>query len=257
MLRVMTCNIRTSSANDGDDHWTRRNDFCLQVIRDQQADLIGFQETQADQYADLRAGLPGYSWHAMADEPHSLHPVDALCYRTDRFELVSAGGYWLSETPHVAGSSSWDSACVRLANWVRLQDRESDSELRFVNTHLDHVSQPAREGQARVIADDAGAYDDVYPQILTGDMNCIGTNGALDVLRGGGWQDTYEAVHGAANPDTFHGFKGDDHPGSGKIDWIFTRGSVRATASEVVREAREGRYMSDHDFLWADLQVGR
>ena len=48
-MRVMTCNVRTSLANDGEDHWSLRRDFCLNVIRGQSADLLGFQELPRDQ----------------------------------------------------------------------------------------------------------------------------------------------------------------------------------------------------------------
>lgn len=34
---------------------------------------------------------------------------------------------------------------MRLVNWVRLRDRETGADFRFINTHLDHVSQTARE----------------------------------------------------------------------------------------------------------------
>lgn len=32
-MRVMTCNVRTSLADDGPDHWSLRRDFCIKVIR--------------------------------------------------------------------------------------------------------------------------------------------------------------------------------------------------------------------------------
>ncbi len=257
MLRVMTSNIRTSTADDGDDHWSRRRDFCLDVIRAQEADLIGCQEVQRDQFDDLRAGLPMYAAYGMVDEAHTAGPVNAIFYRRERLDLLSSGGFWLSETPHVTGSSSWDSRCVRLANWVRLRDTGQALDFRFTNTHLDHVAQQAREEQARLITEDAAAYPDEYPQLLTGDMNCDGSNAAIECFRRGGWRDTHGAIHGDENPDTFHGFKGAAADGSsGKIDWIFARGRFVPRASQVVREERGGRYPSDHDFIWADVEFG-
>ena len=67
------------------------------------------------------------------------------------------------------------------------------------------MSQTAREQQARLIVEDATAYPDDYPQLLTGDMNCDGANAAIERFRQGGWQDTHAALHGDENPDTFHG----------------------------------------------------
>lgn len=254
-LRVMTCNIRTSLGNDGEDHWSHRRDFCANVIRGEEPDLVGLQEAQRDQFDDLVGALPEFDAWGMVDEAHTDSPVNALFVRRSRFRILSRGGFWLSETPHVTGSRSWDSACVRLANWVRLVDRETRVDLRFVNTHLDHVSQPARQQQAALIGQDAAAYADDYPQLLTGDMNCDGTNPAIDAFRAAGWTDTHEALHGAGNPDTFHGFRGDAYGPSGKIDWIFCRGAVRPVESRILRREREGHFMSDHDFLCADVEL--
>jgi endonuclease/exonuclease/phosphatase family metal-dependent hydrolase len=159
------------------------------------------------------------------------------------------------DTTHY-GFPTWDSACVRLANWVRLRNVESGTDFHFINTHLDHVSQEAREQQARLIVEDSAAYPGTYPQLMTGDMNCAGDNAAIDCFRNGGWQDSHSAIHGADNPDTFHRFRGTDYDGTlGKIDWMFSRGQVTAITSQIVRQERDGRYMSDHDFIWADVAL--
>lgn len=255
MLRVLTCNVRTSLGNDGDDHWSERRDFCTNTIRAQDADLIGCQELQRDQFDDLTRALPEYEAWGMVDEPHTDSPVNGLFYRTNRFDWLSQGGFWLSETPHVTGSRSWDSACVRLANWVRLRDRSTGVDFRFVNTHLDHVGQTAREQQARLINEDAAAYPDAYPQLLTGDMNCDGENAAIQAFTEAGWVDTHGATGQDPNPDTFHGFKGEAYGTSGKIDWIFARGAVKPVASRIIREDRDGHFMSDHDFVCAEVEL--
>ncbi|MFP6647752.1 MAG: hypothetical protein VCF24_29955 [Candidatus Latescibacterota bacterium] len=98
-MRVMTCNVRTSLADDGLDNWSRRRDFCLDVIRAQSVDLLGFQEVQRDQYDDLSTGLPQYAAWGMVDEPHTVSPTNAVMFRTQRFDLLSQGGFWMSETP--------------------------------------------------------------------------------------------------------------------------------------------------------------
>jgi endonuclease/exonuclease/phosphatase family metal-dependent hydrolase len=144
---------------------------------------------------------------------------------------------------------------VRLATWVLLRERGSGALWRVVNTHLDHVSQRARVGQARVLARDCRVWPDEVCQVLTGDMNCDSRNRAIAVLRRAGFRDTYEAVHGTADPGyTFHRFEGPAFESrTGKMDWVLVRGRARVTAAEVVQDAVEGRYPSDHYFVTADL----
>jgi len=256
-MRFMTCNIRTSTADDGDDHWERRKALCVSVILDREPDVFGVQEAKEDQLIYIKAAMSRYGSYGLPDEPGGHNGTNTIFYLNDRFESISQGGYWMSETPHVPGSSSWDSRCVRLANWVILKDRESGVEFRFVNTHLDHISQPAVVGQARTINEDAAAYDPDYPQILTGDMNANITHPGIQSLFEAGWRDTYACVHGDGEPgNTFHKFQGDQWDGgSGKIDWVFVRGRVEVKGAEIVKDSEGGRFPSDHYFISADCEV--
>jgi endonuclease/exonuclease/phosphatase family metal-dependent hydrolase len=256
-MLVMTCNIRYSAAPDGDNAWPCRRELCFDVIRSRAPDVIGFQEVMRDQLIELRQALPYYDWAGMSRSPDSRDVPNPIFYRRGAFALISTGGYWLSERPHVPGSSSWASADVRLANWVILQDRDSGRELRIINTHLDHMSQPARENQARLIAEDARAFPDAYPQVLAGDMNCDGRNKAIGVLHDAGWHDTYEAVHGADDPGpTYHEFLGPEYLSElGRIDWVFVRGALRVLDAQIITDSRDGRYPSDHYFVSAEIEV--
>lgn len=255
-MKILTCNVRCFGAEDGQDGWVHRKDLCADVIRSQSADVLCFQEMWGEQYADLLAAFPGWRTRAMVDLPGGRRPMNAIFYRADRFTGISAGGYWLSETPHVPGSKSWDSACERLANWICLKDRETGVEFRVVNTHLDHIGQTARENQARLLVEDAAAYPAGYPQILTGDMNCDYRNPAIAILKAGRWQDTYALTHGTENPGhTYHAFKGSAFRSDcGKMDWVFVRGAVKTLGAGIVMDSKNGRFPSDHYFVSADLQ---
>jgi endonuclease/exonuclease/phosphatase family metal-dependent hydrolase len=203
--------------------------------------------------------MPKFQAYGMTDEPAGKHRLNSIFVRQDRrFSVVSSGGFWLSETPHVPGSKSWDSCCVRFANWLRLEDAESGTEFRILNTHLDHVGQAAREGQARLLAEDSLAYPPDYPQILTGDFNCVKQNPALRILLESGWMDTCPTTPGERpeGPGTFHGFAGDRKDLYGKIDFILVRGKVVPTQTEIIRDrSPEGQYPSDHFFLQARLRI--
>jgi endonuclease/exonuclease/phosphatase family metal-dependent hydrolase len=257
-MNILTCNVRYFGAKDGENGWVYRKGLCADVIRSRQPDVFCCQEVSVEQFADLSAVFPDYDSFGMVDEPVGRHPQNAIFYHRATYRRISAGGYWLSETPHIPGSRSWDSACVRLANWLRLEDRATGAEFRVINTHLDHVSQPARENQARLIVEDTAAYPAIYPQLLTGDMNADCTNACILTLKRGGWADTYAAVHGAENPGhTFHAFRGPSFVSQiGKMDWVFARGAVNVTAAEIVADARDGRFPSDHYFVMATVDIG-
>jgi endonuclease/exonuclease/phosphatase family metal-dependent hydrolase len=256
-MRILSCNIRYMGGDDGDNRWDIRKDICFDVIKSHSPDIICCQEVWCGQFEDMAAAFPGYASFGMIDTCVGKNPMNTVFYRSDRFRHLSAGGYWLSEVPHVTGSISWDSLYVRLANWLRLEDRSSGKEFRVINTHLDNVGQTARERQAEVINHDAWVYPADYTQFLTGDMNCDTTNPAIHLFLSAGWQDTYEAVYGPGDPGhTLHKFEGDAYQSDiGKMDWIFFRGAAAVTGAEIIKETRNGHYPSDHYFIAADIDL--
>lgn len=258
-MRILTANIRYYDGNDGRNHWNYRKELCVRVMLSRQPDIICTQETSVEQFSDLRRLLPDYDAFGIVDTTTGRNPQNAIFYRREVFALISAGGYWLSETPHVTGSSSWGSACIRLLNWLRLEEKASGNEFRVLNTHLDHVSQKAREEQGRLIVEDAFAYPEDYPQILAGDMNANATNPVIHRFKESGWRDTYETVHGSEGDGfTWHNFEGEalsSHRELGRIDWIFVRGGVCVEEAEIVRDMECGRYPSDHYFVYADIRI--
>lgn len=256
-MRVLTCNIRYAAAQDGDNAWPHRRETCVDVIRSREPDVICFQEVSREQFVYLCGRLPEYDAHMQTDTPLGQHPRNPVFWRRDALSLVSSGGYWLSETPHICGSKSWDSHNIRMAVWVKLVSRGSSAECRIIDTHLDHMSQRARVEQARLINEDVAAYPADYPQILCGDMNADGSNPAICSFLEAGWYDTYAAVHETLDPGhTFHQFLGSEFESAvGKMDWVFARGDISANAAEVIQDTRDGRFPSDHYFVGADLFV--
>lgn len=256
-MKILTCNVRCLNTRDGGNQWPFRKELCAAVIRAQAPDVFACQEMSWQHHTDLAAAFPAFESYGLVDEPAGRNPTNAIFYRREAFTRISAGGYWLSERPHVPGSKSWDSNCVRLANWVRLVERASGVEFRLVNTHLDHMGQTARENQARLVNEDALAYPADYPQLLTGDMNVDATNAVIGILQSAGWVDTYGAIHGPADPGhTFHQFLGPAYKTAlGKIDWIFTRGNIRTTAAAVIRDCQGDRFPSDHYFVSATVTL--
>ncbi len=264
-LKVLCCNIRVDVPADSEsgNGWNDRKAFCLEVMQAQKADLICVQEAQNAHYTDLRTGLTGYDSFGLQNPALGFAPCNAMFYDRSRFNMISAGGFWLSEQPHVAGSISWDSARPRFANWVQLKDTASGREFRLWNLHLDHIGQVARENQARVLVEGSQVFGDDLPQLLTGDFNCDASNPALNTIKSGGWVDTYTALHGDEEPGiTYHAFVGmkfaDARPPEkfvGKMDFIFCRGPVRPLKAEILRDNRDGKYPSDHFFISAEVAL--
>jgi endonuclease/exonuclease/phosphatase family metal-dependent hydrolase len=258
-IKVLTCNIRLPLAEDdaAGNGWSARRSMCADIMIAQKPDLIGLQEAREEQIDYLLERMPG--WHAVGLGHPDLgwSRVNAILFSDERFALKNSGGFWLSETPHVEGSSSWDSARPRFINWAHLAEKQTGGELRVWNTHLDHIGQVARERAAELIVAATKSIPDSLPQILMGDFNAGAKHPAIKTIKSAGWQDTYAAIHGPDDPGfTAHGFLGPARREKGhgrKIDWIFTRPGAKTLAAEIIRDGRKGRFPSDHYFVSATV----
>lgn len=273
---VLSCNVRVALPQDDEagNGWAVRKDFCAEVIRSRNPDIVCYQEVLRVQNEDLKKYFPEYTFFGFEGPEMDANPVgyhgiakNVIMFSTKRYELVTGGGYWLSETPHLPGSSSWESARPRQINWVRLKERATGVEFRVLNAHLDHKAQTARMGQIKMIVEESALYPAEFPQIFAGDFNAGGDNPVHEVIKQGGWKDSYELMHPAGYRGfTAHAFLGPDRAKKLKperllknlrIDYIFIRGAASATDADVITDSRNGKYPSDHYFISAKVVIAR
>ncbi len=269
---VLSCNIRVALPEDDatGNGWRARRELCIDVIAAQQPDIICLQEVLREQIEDLQRAWPkfgsfGFDGPEMDARRVGYHGIakNPIMYSRERYELVTAGGFWLSETPHLPGSLSWGSARARHVNWIRLRDRATRREFRVVNTHLDHQSQPARVEQIKLILAEAALYAPDFPQLFAGDFNAPATNPVVQLVLEAGWTSTQTASPGPRDEgNTVHGFLGANYKPKtaagakrGPIDFIFTRGPISTLDWKIIRDSRDGRYPSDHYFIAARVTL--
>ena len=96
-----------------------------------------------------------------------------VMYRRSRFETVKSGTFWLSETPDVPGSKSWNAAFPRVCTYAVLKDVKSGQTFAFANTHTDHKSEEAREKGMLQIIERMKDFGGDSPIVFTGDHNCL------------------------------------------------------------------------------------
>lgn len=249
-IRVMSFNIRFGSADDGKNGWPHRRYLVLETIQMFGPDLLGTQEALGFQAEFLRKNFEGYGFHGVGREDGKAKgEMVPVFYRLDRFELLDAGHFWLSETPKLAGSQGWDASLPRMVSWVILRDRKGKGQrFAFANTHFDHRGSQARLESAKLIGRWAESVE--MPVILAGDFNAGEGSAPYNVLaRADGlavFVDSYRAVHSkkGTGEGTFSGWIG-RREGS-RIDWILHSARFLTLNASINYTNEEGRYPSDH-----------
>lgn len=253
-LRVMSFNIRYGTANDGENHWDKRKEFLVETIQKFNPDLLGTQETLGAQRDYLAEQLTGYEAVGVGrDHGDERGEMTAVLFRRERFEKLAVGHFWLSETPEVPGSKSWDTSLTRMVTWIKLKDRKANplTELYFFNTHFDHQGEVARLESARLIRRQIAALAGTTPTILTGDFNTEEASPpyrALFVEEGTvPLRDTFR-IHfpqKQSEEGTFSEFQATETRGA-RIDWIACTHHWKIASAAIDRTSRNGVTPSDH-----------
>ena len=253
-LTVMTFNIRYGTANDGDNHWLKRREQLFELLREQQADVIGLQEALHGQIEEILRAVPGYDYVGVGrSDGRRTGEYAAILYRTARLRPRRSDTFWFSDTPGIVKSTSWGNQIERICTWAYVEDREGPSFYLY-NVHLDHQSQPSREKSVALLLARIGARDPKAPAVVTGDFNAGEANPAAQAMLAG-FRDSFRLLHAdVAEAGTFNGFKL-GQTGGEKIDFVFVEPGTEVLAAEIVRTSRDGRHPSDHFPVTARIRL--
>lgn len=240
-LSVISYNIRTSAADDGDNSWEHRRQATVDMLIDKHPDIFGVQEAQGFQIGYITDNLPEYKSIGVGrDDGEDAGEHMSIFYDSETVKLLDWGTFWLSETPELP-SKGWDAAYPRTATWALME--KDGHRFYYVNTHLDHVGKEAQKNGLALIMDRiAGMNPEGWPMVLTGDFNVTPDDPVLDGLKArmSGARDT------AADTDSlgsFNGWGADDRI----LDYIWYSGFTSCDRFETVRKQYGGvPYISDH-----------
>ena len=258
-LSVMTFNMRYDNPEDGQNNWRFRRERIAGVIKAQEVDVLGTQELLSNQFNDLSGLLTGYQGVGVGRlDGAESGEYCAVFFRKDRFTLLDSGTFWLSETPEVVGSLGWDGACERIATWVVLRDRDG-RELFFIDTHLDHVGQVARDEGVSLLMKRIETLSGGRPVILTGDFNSEpGSSVVAHVQKDGVLRDAKAIAAQRSGTDwSFSDFGQIPEAERPLLDYIFVSGDIEAVRYEVLPDIFDGGYVSDHAPVMAVVKIAK
>jgi endonuclease/exonuclease/phosphatase family metal-dependent hydrolase len=250
----MSFNIRYGTANDGDNHWLKRRDRLFDLLREQQADVVGLQEALHGQIEEILQAVPGYDYVGVGrSDGRRAGEYAAILFKSNRLRVRRSDTFWFSDTPGVVKSTSWGNQIERICTWAYFEDREGPAFYLY-NVHLDHMSQPSREKSVALLLARIAARDPKAPAVVTGDFNAGEANPAATAMLAS-FKDSFRLLHAdVTEAGTFNGFKL-GQTGGDKIDFVFVEPGTEVLAAEIVRTSRDGRYPSDHFPVTARIRL--
>ncbi len=251
-LKIMSFNVRTPADTEPGKRWEDRRDAMVQVIAAQRPAVMGTQELVQEQAAYLAVHLPDYRWFGEGRRGGSGDEHMGVFYDSKAVSLQQSGNFWLSDTPQVPGSISWNHLYPRMVTWGLFQRLDDGRRFYLLNTHLPYRSEdePARVRGAQAILAFIATLPADVPVVLTGDFNSEPGSPAYRTFTTA-LQDARTQVAMPQGPRlTFHDFTG---TATSELDWILVRG-LKATRFATLDTRVDGVLPSDHFPLLTELE---
>lgn len=249
-LTVMSFIIRDENKTDHGT-WDERKGGIATIIQSENPDIIGFQEVTQHVFDDLSDIFADtYESYGQLRDESDGSEMTPIFVRKEAFEVADKGSFWLSETPDVAYSKSWDAKYARVVSWMKLTSKESGKPVAVVlNTHFDHKGFTAQTESGTLIGTRAKELSVSFgaPIIVTGDFNSYLVYFSMQNLwNSGDYSDSYHSMSKSdqENSITAHDYEGEtaEEP----IDYISVTKPLTITKSWINRDQYNGDYPSDH-----------
>jgi len=248
----MTFNIRLNIASDSLNAWPYRKNNVASQILFHEIHLLGVQEALHVQMMDLKDRLTKYKYVGGGrDDGKEKGEYSAIFYDTTRLQLLQTKMFWLSETPEVPGSKSWDAAITRMVTWAKFKDRKTKKIFFAFNTHFDHIGQVARRESAKIVLNKVKEIAGTVPVVFTGDFNARPPDEPIMII-----MDKANPLHLTDSKEisqtphygptgTFNAFQSKERDND-PIDYIFLKGKWKVLTHASISQTWEGRFASDH-----------
>lgn len=254
-IRVATFNLRMDTPKDSLNSWPNRKEFVKQLIQFHDFDIVGTQEGYIHQIQNILE-IPGYNYVGVGrDDGKNKGEHSAIIYKTERFQLLNSGNFWLRENPNVPGLG-WDATCCnRIATWAKFLDKNTKKQFYFFNVHFDHQGVIARKESSKLMIKKITEIAKNSPVVLTGDFNSTPDSEAIKTLKAV-YKDSYDisALPPYGPVGTANAFKF-TAPLENRIDYIFIKGNSKVLRYGVLTDFKNQRYPSDHMPVMADVVI--
>ena len=251
-LNIMTFNIRFNTEADKENAWPYRKDKVAGQILFHDAHVVGVQEAFHGQMMDLQERLPKFKYAGVGrDDGKTAGEYSAIFYDSTRLKLLETETFWLSETPAVPGSKSWDAALTRIVTWAKFKDLKRKKKFFVFNTHFDHIGKKARAESAKIILQKVKEIAGKSPVLIIGDFNTPPSDEPYRLLTDANNADRFTDAKSVAATahygptGTFNGFR-EKEINNDPIDYIFIKNKVKVLKHATLSQTWEGRFSSDH-----------
>lgn len=260
-ITVMSYNMlfEHTVPNEPERQWTSRCSNIIETINSIKPDIIGSQELQSYQLADLVSGT-GYSRIgcslAGTTSDTDNNENENILYNKERIKCIESGNFWFNSSPTVPKPAS-GATYNRMCTWGRFKELSSGRTFYVFNSHFYVESQELRNLCSNVLLERAGSIAPTGSAvILTGDLNAQVSDDCVQTLIKAGYKDSRSMVANPIGPTgTYYNFEISSSP-IYRLDHILVNGKVTVDEYEIIdSQMTTGKIESDHLPVFVHLKI--
>ena len=255
-IKVMSFNLRVPIDSYPND-WSSRLPRVIAIIKDQQPDFLGVQETTPEMLGDLRRELPDYLVIGRGRNTDEGGEGTQILYKMNRWNLdrQDQRTLQLSPTPEIPGSNGWNMQWPRIFTWAHLKEKRTQKSIYIYNTRFPLLPQERDLSAKQISSAIAGRKHKNSSVILTGDFNACENERSMKYLLGEDgspitMKDTFRLIHPISNAGSFHAFGKTE---TCRIDYIYSLGKIRVLDAKIISESKN--FASDHFAITKTLKL--
>ena len=178
-IKMYCLNLRCGAMADKRDGEENRPCYRMFRIKKQveqyDPDVIAFQEFTTGWAGMLPEALPQYTivnkWRNSPLAQRKTYDLESapVAYKTDKYEELDHGWFWLSETPEIS-SPPYMEGQERITIWVKLRDKKTGGEFVFASTHFSFYPYSIIKS-GRQLEDWMASWPEGTPVFIWGDYN--------------------------------------------------------------------------------------
>ncbi len=231
-----------------------KNDPDVLMLQEVSLDWLPYLQTFMDENGYSYYGYGRYGGEMSDAEQKKGDQYVPILWKSDKYDLVESGHYWLSSTPDVF-SSDWadgtKSKYPRCVNWVVLKDKADGGEFMALNIHTDPESDMVRTNSCALTVEKLEELSGGRPVIMGGDWNMGLTDSGYGIITSAGYRDLRVAAQEADMGGSFNAWGKREEGNFAYGDHMFMSDGMEAELFDVVDDVYDGEHISDHNPLLA------
>lgn len=250
-MNVITFNLRYCD-DPNQNSIAERAQRLHKILSHYDADILCFQEISKTWQPHLESDY-GKSYDMYLQYRNKTVNGEALSilWKKDKFEHLSRGCFWLSDTPEVE-SRGWDEVynCFRICTYVILKEKETGKSFVVMNTHYGFGDNGQVDSSKLIYAYSKRISN--LPTFVTGDFNMHYTSPGYATMTQF-FRDVNTCTANDLRP-TWHNYEPEvilpQH-----IDYCFIDEQITPIDQIIITDTVDGKFPSDHFGLYFTLAL--